>query len=212
MPSLTPHESIPALCEGLTAVIELFSFDDDLISILSDLQNLTSVLNNTAMDLFIIDRIITPIQHNLLSFQFAGYELSQKAVFQEVCCIGALVYIKTIYDFYHSLQLGRFPAGTLTDGAIIQKLKSCLDMIDTNTAQTKALFLWMLFLGGTAVVGTSDRAWFVARLVKTAIEFQICSWEDVRLSLMKFLWIDRIHENFCKELWDEALVTLDVLF
>jgi hypothetical protein len=164
------------------------------------------------MDLLTIDRIVTSIQYHLLLFQSAGYKSSENAVLQEDCCIGALVYLKTVYHFHLCLQVGRFPAGALTDGPMIQKLKFCLDMADINTAQTRALSLWIIFLGGAAVAGTKDRAWFVARLAKTVMELQICSWEDAKSSLMKFLWVDRIHENSCKDLWDEALMTMTVLF
>lgn len=95
---------------------------------------------------------------------------------------------------------------------MIQKLKSCLNTVDTNKVQAGALFLWIMFLGGAAAAGIKDRAWFVARLAKTIMEFQICSWEDAKSSLTKFFWVDRIHENSCRDLWDDALVTVAVLF
>ena len=43
------------------------------------------------------------------------------------------------------------------------------------------------------------------------MEFQICSWEEARSNLARFLWVDRIHEEACKGL-EEAMVIVDVLF
>ena len=95
---------------------------------------------------------------------------------------------------------------------MVQKLKSFLGRVEMNTVQTRSLSLWVLFLGGVIVAGTKDRAWFVARLAKAIMELQICCWEDAESSLREFLWVDRIHENSCRVLWDEAMVTVDVLF
>ncbi|KAI9737859.1 MAG: hypothetical protein M1834_009229 [Cirrosporium novae-zelandiae] len=212
LPPLLLKQPISALCDGMRNIIELFAFDGGLIGIISELQYLTSALNNATMDLLTVDRIVISIQYHLLLFQSAGYKSSQNAALQEVCCIGALVYLETVYHFSLCLQVGKFPASALTDGVTIQKLKSCLDMADMNTAQTRVLFLWIMFLGGAAVAGTKDRAWFVARLVKIVMELQIYNWKDAKSSLMKFLWAGRVHENSCKDLWDEVLITMTVLF
>jgi hypothetical protein len=50
------------------------------------------------------------------------------------------------------------------------KLKSCIKSADTNTLQTRVLLLRIIFLAAMVVVGTRDRAWFVARLVKIIME------------------------------------------
>lgn len=189
-----------------------FDDDDDLIGILYELQQLTSIINNETVGFLKISQIMGPIQYRLLSFQSADSESSQNAVLREVCCIGASVHLKIVYDFHLRLWAGAFPAGALMDRAMIQKIKSCLDMADTATAQTSALFLWLMFLGGIAVAGTKERAWFVARIARTIMDLQICSWKDARSSLIQFLWVDRIHENACRDLWDEALITVTVLF
>jgi len=201
---LSHKRPIPTLCNGLSSIMQLFAFDGVLVSILGELQYLTSILNNATMDLLTIEQIVGSIQYHLLLYHSAGYKSSQNAVLQELCCIGALVYLKTLYHFHRYLQAKEIPAGALSDRAMIQKLKSCLSMAEANTAQARALFLWILFLGGAAVDGTKDRAWFVARLATTVIELQICRWEDAKSSLMTFLWVDRIHESSCRGLWDET--------
>lgn len=179
---------------------------------LGELQYLTSISSNATTRFMTINRFSTSTYCHLLSFQSSRHQSFTNAVIEEICCVGALFYLKTIYDFHLGQLIGGLPAGAWTDPAMIQKLKSCLDMGDMNTPQTRGLFLWILFLGGTAVAGTRNRAWFVARLAKAIMDFQICGWEDAKSSLMKFLWIDGIHEHSCRDLWEEALVTVDVLF
>ena len=93
-----------------------------------------------------------------------------------------------------------------------QKLKSFLGRVEMDTVQTRSLFLWVLFLGGVIAAGIKDRVWFVARIAKAIMKWQICCWEDAESSLREFLWVNRIHETSCRDLWDEAMVTVDVLF
>jgi hypothetical protein len=190
----------------------LFTFDDGIISILGELQYLTSLLNNTTMDFLIVNQFSTSIHCHLLSFLSVSYKSSQNGVTEELCCIGSLVYLKTIYDFHLCLRILGLAAGAVMNEDMVQKLKSCLGRVEMDTVQTRALFLWVLFLGGVVVAGTRDQAWFVARLAKAIMEWQICRWEDAESSLREFLWVDRVHENSCRDLWDEAMVTVDVLF
>lgn len=209
LPFKQPHST---LSDELRHILELGTFDENLTEILAELEHMTSALNNTAMNLPMIHRTITPIQFHLLSIQSAGYVNSENSALQELCCIGALVYLKTVYDYHLCLQFRGRAAGALMDGAMVQKMKSCLDIADSNTAPTRTLFLAVIFLAGAAVGGTKDRVWFVARLAKAIMELQICSWEDAKSSLATFLWVDKIHEIPCRELWEEALTTVDVLF
>lgn len=73
--------------------------------------------------------------------------------------------------------------------------------------------MWLAFIGGAAVTGTKDRAWFVARLAKgkANMELHIQSWEDAKRELMRFYWVENIHGEFCRVLWEDALMTADVL-
>lgn len=217
-PSL-PIQPNPALSSDLQDLITKFDMKEDLIGILGELQNLTSLLNTTTMHLTRMT-LLSPIQHHLFAHQppEANGPQDQNAVIDEVCCIGARFYLKTIYDYHLREQLGWVPANAMTTEAIISRLKFCLDMTDMDMAieQVRALFLWALFMGGAALAGTKDRAWFVARLAKakatTMIGMQVCSWEDAKSCLVRFYWVDRIHEDFCRDLWDDALITAGVIF
>lgn len=80
-----------------------------------------------------------------------------------------------------------------------------------NTAETSALLLWILILGGAAVAGNSqDRAWFVVRVTKIVMGLKISSWEEAKLLLMRFFWVDSIHEGTCRDLWDETWINITV--
>lgn len=206
-PAISPETAASTLCEGFKAIAELLPFDDDFLSVLGDLQCMTSVLNISTIDLPTIDRTIVPIQYQLLFHQSTGTKHSTIVDPRRLCAIGALVYLQNVHSFHLRLHLGG-TSRVLMDGALIDVVKNDLNSFDTNAAQTKELFLWVLFLCGVAVVGTKQRIWFVATLAKIIVELHICSWDEVKMTLMKFLWVDRIHEDPCREIWEEVQTTL----
>jgi hypothetical protein len=207
-----PQQPISTLCEGLRNIIEMCDLDSNLISIFVELQYLNSTLAISTRNLMTTYHVHASVQYHLLMFRSTRYSGGQISAIQEICSLGVITYLKTVYDFQRSISTGRPPIGASTDIVTIQQLKSCLDFIEINTPQTQAFFLWMLFLGGSVVASTKERTWFVARLARTIVEMQIRSWEDMRELLKRFLWVDWIHGDPCRELWDEAMVTVDVLF
>ncbi|KAH8819441.1 hypothetical protein F5884DRAFT_760528 [Xylogone sp. PMI_703] len=198
------------LSDGFKTVAEVFLFDESLVEILSELQYLTSVVDKK-IDHMMFDGLAIAIQYHLLQFHFLADRNSPNLILEEACSMGALICLKTIHHAEIGLQVEGYPAGISADEAVVLKLKTCLGMIDTNTTLARELFLWIIFLSGTAVAGTKHRAWFVARLAKAIKEWKIGSWEQVRSSLVKFLWVESVHADSSRGLWDEAKVTMDIL-
>jgi hypothetical protein len=179
----------------------------ELVNILLEIQHLTSLFNNTTTDLHIstILRMIASIQYHILSF-FHSPGFTHGGV-EELCCLGSLIYLKTLNDDGCARIWGSQPStASILNTPLIVKLKSSLEILDTSTPQMRALFLWILLMGGLAVAGTRDRAWFVARMVKIVIEWGIGSWEELEVR-GGFWWV-----RGCREVWDEAMVTMAVLF
>jgi hypothetical protein len=133
-------------------------FERDFVGLLGEMQYLGSVLSSVEMDIPTVVKTITSIQCHLLLHQSGGSENSPNATLEEICRVGCLVYLQTIYNFHLYLQLRIHPIDTVTNGGLIPKLKYFLNMAEINTAQTRALLLWIMFLGGAEVPGTKDRA------------------------------------------------------
>jgi len=164
------------------------------------------------MDFPKIDRTIVLVQYRLLSHQSVGPANSYTAFdAPRICAVGALVYLQTIHRFHLRLHSG-VSASVLMDRALIERLKMYLDSFDTALVETRELFLWMIFIGGVAVTGSKERAWFVAKIAKAVVELHIRCWDEAKSMLTKFLWIDSIHEGACRDLWEGAQVTVSVLF
>jgi hypothetical protein len=218
--SFTPSslsQPLSTLPQNFITILETHSLDDnkDLINILLEIQHLTSLFNNKTTDLHIptILRMIASIQYHILYF-FHSPGFKHGGV-EELCCLGSLIYLEILNDdaCARIWGLGSQLSHDINTPLIL-KLKSCLDLVEIDTPQMRALFLWAILMGGVAVAGTRDRAWFVARLVKVVMEWGIGSWEEARGELRggEFWWVESIHDGGCREVWDEAVVTMAVLF
>jgi hypothetical protein len=211
--SFTPsslNQPLSTLSPSFITILETHSLDDnkELINILLEIQHLTSLFNDNTTDLHIpiLLRMIASIQYHILSyFHSPGFK---HGGVEELCCLGSLIYLKTLNDDACARIWGPQPStASILNTPLILKLKSCLENTDTSTPQMRGLFLWIILMGGVAVAGTKDRAWFVARLVKVVMEWEIGSWEV--LEVRGRFW--RV-EGGCREVWDEAMVTMAVIF
>jgi hypothetical protein len=191
--------------DSLTDVLASFGFNARLVSALRELVHFTQALNY-AMDkrevMFhprAFDEDIIVLQRQLLL-----HDEKEKKM-EQACRLGALVYIKSI--------MREYPLCAVTSKVLVAKLKSSLDGMAYYRNPTVApLLLWLFFMGGMASHGTSDRAWYVAHLVRlTLVVGELPTWEGVKGCLKKILWVDGIHERPCRMLWDEVDMTRTVL-
>lgn len=199
------------LCDGLKQVAEYLDLDEQMVHTLGELQYLTHIVCNPSTSLLLIDNMVISIQYRLLIYLAARSYGSSYASLIGACGIGIFIYLKTIYYCRLNFKVETYPTGVPMYGVVLQKLRSCLNGVDASEPQIRDLFLWILFLGGGAAGGTKERAWFVARLAKGVKEWGINNWEDAKLLLKRFLWVDDIHERFFIDLWNEVETTVRML-
>jgi hypothetical protein len=66
------------------------------------------------------------------------------------------------------------------------------------------LLLWILVLGGIAVLDKPERSWYVARLVILVENLEESTdWEAVEGILERYLWLDSACGHSGRELWEE---------
>ena len=95
---------------------------------------------------------------------------------------------------------------------LVRRLKESFPkpVLDPASLQGPSL-LWLLFMGGIAARGTVDRAWFVAHLVRLAPIVGLSGWDEVKCTLQKMLWIEKVLADRGKALWDELEIMSGVL-
>jgi hypothetical protein len=135
------------------------------------------------------------LKYRLLLSPDVDWECSEDWGIEEACRLGALLYMKGVFR--------EFPFSAIGSRKLVRKLREALCRVP-YTATSAPLILWLFFMGGVSANVTSDKAWFVAQLVKVAVALKGKSWSHVKIALQKLLWIEKIHEGICRSLWREV--------
>ncbi|CAG7924640.1 unnamed protein product [Penicillium olsonii] len=76
-------------------------------------------------------------------------------------------------------------------------------------ALCRDLLFWQLFLGAAcSATLPSERVFFVSELATAARLQGITSWQEARVVLQGFFYVDRIHLPMLRQIWDESRVQL----
>lgn len=210
-----PKQPSTGLCYGLRGLAGSFKFHEDFIKLLFQLQGLVTLLNNPAEQNFMSTfRVLALCQDSFFLLRPSrSYDpLINDNILTGLCYLAVMLYLKTVYETRLRHQGLEIQVPIASDTIVLQQFKSYIELIDVPSDEIKALVLWTLFLGGIAVAGTKERTWFVARLVKWTMKWKIRTWQEAELILIDFLWVEKIHQRPCKELWEEVVVTREVLF
>jgi hypothetical protein len=150
-----------------------------------------------------IARVRTAIQQRLLLLQTAE-ELnipssSSKPNIYECCRLTALIYsvgvLLPVPNSHSVLQ------------ELVRRLMIAIGVLDIRTfgVELGGVLLWMLVLGGIAVLDTPERHWFASQLAWIVRRLDIDDWEGVEDILGSFLWLDNACGQGGRLLWSEAM-------
>ena len=134
------------------------------------------------------------VQLRLVSLPL-GEDLSapvQEARFYELCRLVVLLYSCAV----------TFPIPISRDWDInlVDAIRATLEGMESVPED---LLIWICVLAGmTAAPGGIQRAWFIKLLTRTGCK---CSWEEVRVVLRSFLWMDLACDVGGESLWEEVL-------
>ena len=131
----------------------------------------------------------------LTQYELLRCQRSNQTELEKALMLGALMYLKSVS---RSTPLSPWSSANLTS-----RLRSILESWADDDVPARLLLVWLCFVGGCAFRGP-NHAWFVGKLAQVvALEERAWTWEDARAALQKVLWVEEIHEDICKKLWDE---------
>jgi hypothetical protein len=204
------RQGSPSLLKFLNSL----PIDRDLVNSLIILSNfsheLSLILSNPAV-------ASIPSQNTLLEETYAlRYSLLKSAslhqpvfvwpsesdqMLVEVLCVGALLYMQA--------TLQEFPYSAVGSTNLVNKLKDSVMLIKIRNQQEGELMVWLLFMGGIEARSAEDRSWFVAQIGKLVGRLRLRTWEAVKSAMEWLWWVDKIHEERCRNLWGEVELRLE---
>jgi len=183
------------ILRGLSNSVKL---DEALTRILCQVQNITLHLNifydgKSQMHPLDLREAITSAQYSLLSFKPHQNFTTREGFVHEILRLTLLIYLGTLLD--------ESPPGILIYDAAGEQLKSLIEIRDQHWLDSK-LSLWIMFLAASVVRDLETKSYFLASAAGIAEELGISSWDDVEAIFKSFFWVESIHKETFKLVWD----------
>ncbi len=118
-------------------------------------------------------------------------------VLDEALRLGAMLYI--------SETPKEFPSAAVGPTKLVRRLRELVMQVQIWNEREAGLVLWLLFMGGIAAKKGEDRDAFVGPIKKLSGRLNVQGWAGARGRLEELWWVGAIHENPCRELWDEVV-------
>lgn len=134
------------------------------------------------------------VQHSLLCL--TAMHNSAASRLARICHFAGI-----IYSF-----LCVFPIPDAAFEYLVTQIKDLLQASDFHEEWTEAphLLVWVLCMTGIASIATSERTWVVASLDRCLRRLEICTWQQLKTVLQKFLWLPITNDKDGEPLWREV--------
>ena len=70
-----------------------------------------------------------------------------------------------------------------------------------NEQENQEVLLWTLFIGAASIFRQSDDAWLIPKTARAIHALDLYTWEDVVRTLLKFPWVNAVHDKAGQALW-----------
>ena len=197
---------------GFQSLQSMVPLEEEFLDIVCNIENFCIVFreihsSGKVQSLRATDFDVTSLRYRLLCMESARQSATHKELVGDACRIGALVFLKTVFD-----QFGWWGTSHIVRGrqhaTVLEKLKVYLTRLDSSvdalTTECLELSLWLTCMAGLLPLQYINKIWFGTRLEAIIIRLGLESWEKVETVLRKFLWIQWIHGSACKAFWEDV--------
>jgi hypothetical protein len=197
---------------GFQSLQTLVSLDDEYIDIVRNIENFCRVFrelhcSGERQTLRATDFDVTSLRYRLLCMESARRSATHEELVGDACRLGALVFLKTVFD-----QFGWWGTSRIVQGRrhtiVLEKLKVYLtrlaSSVDALKTECLEMSLWLTCMVGLLPLQYINKLWYGSRLAATVTLLGLKSWEEVEAVLRKFFWIQWIHGPACKAFWEDA--------
>jgi hypothetical protein len=186
---------------------DLDRLKESIMEVFHTLQNISLLVATHKLDVKEADQIkfsdkIYDVEHQVNSFSSTGRpsngDISSHRAICGSCHLSMFIYIYWV--------LREIPIGCSIFDMFVKRLK---DHLEDNGSMTlleeldTELLLWVLFIGGMAAFGRSERVWFRTWIGRKCSDLGLGCWEDARSTVRRFAWVDWFCDPPSKALWND---------
>jgi hypothetical protein len=100
-----------------------------------------------------------------------------------------------------------FPDPTLVINTLLHKLKDSLGSVIPCSEKENVIVLWLLAVGAAAAAKLpAERDWFVSYMIDTAADMGLNSWDKMKKSMRRVIWIDGMNDAPFRRPWEDAML------
>jgi len=107
--------------------------------------------------------------------------------------------------FTTTIFLGFGSAG-LKAPLLLQSLREVAQKYLPGDIECHKMLLWVLFMGRASVFGEVDDCWIIPKVREVSMALVLHVWTDVRNFLSAFPWVDSVHGQSGRALWEKCEV------
>jgi hypothetical protein len=192
------------MCHNKEQQIVNFQFtkllSPDLQDVLSDILILACVLNNhenvpMKLNAYSCQQIVILVSYRLI-------QISQLATPRLASDLENMIHL-SLTAFTTTLFLG-FGSAALKAPLLVKLLRELAQRFQAHDAETKKVLLWVLFMGRASVFNDLGDWWIVPKIREIRIDLNLRTCEDVRNILSRFPWVDSVHGQSGRALWEKS--------
>lgn len=169
----------------------------DLQDILIDVKRFATLFNepppHQTLDISTFLEIVISICCRLIRFRQLKTP-KPKCKKEAAYHIGLITFMTTLFLQWDNRRIQEYDL-------ISRRLREVLDE-DFDVHDDGDLLLWLLFIASLWFETTSSSHWLVLRIRVLAVRLETDSWARVRNSICKFPWINVLHEETGRVVWD----------
>jgi len=199
MPEVQKILALKGLClnrNSTATLVGLNRLDLYFHQILLDAMGLCALFNNDlhncTLDLETFQEIVISLCYSLLRFRSLN-DSKQQSDMQAAYHIGLTIFMMTVFLQYDRRRILDY---NLIPLCLREFLDSRLDELEDEA------ILWLMIVGGIWISGDDDREWLAPRTRMMAQRLGIDTWDEVRSSVSKFPWINALHDEPGRSLWN----------
>ena len=196
--------SIDVMSPTSTSLPEGLSLEPGHVDIIQDLRSLTIQAANP-QSLSILGRKafsskIYLVEYQLLSHHGGSVSVHKYSQIPASLRLAAHLYLYLAVRELPSTAEMHYRMARRLRHAVLDGVQAGIDSLDYS----HDLFLWIVFIGGAALSGQSDRHWFVSELRIICLTLQISSLDHFKERLANILWHEKFFTRHAPVLWAEV--------
>ncbi|KAJ2896767.1 hypothetical protein MKZ38_005255 [Zalerion maritima] len=169
--------------------------EDVFLDVLAASRMLNGSLPGRTLDILTFLHLQISIFYRLLRYCPLAAE-NQRSDVDSTCHIGLIVFMMTV--------LLQHEGRSILDYRLVKRhLRGVLSSQLGDTRDT-GMGLWAMCMGGIWMAGTVDLDWLFSRIWLSGERLSIQTWDDARRLLVNFPWINIVHDQPGRQLWEDA--------